>query len=215
MADVLMELADIVVQGKIKEARPKTEQALGAGFDPKEIIFDGLGKGMEIVGSKYEKKEYFLPQVLLSAQTMYASLDIALPKLKVGPIGTTGKIIICVVEGDVHDIGKNIVKAMLMGAGIIIFDLGRDVPIRSIVEKAKAENADIVATSTLMTTTKVGMKEVERMLKEGNLKPSIRTMIGGGPTSKEFADEIGADGWGKDATEAVNVAGALLSSKAK
>lgn len=210
MADILAQLAEVVVKGKIKEAKPLTEQALASGIDAKDIIFNGLSKGMEVVGQKYEKKEYFLPQVLLSAQTMYASLDVALPKLKVGAMGGTGRVVICVVEGDVHDIGKNIVKAMLTGAGMTIFDLGRDVPIKNIVEKAKAEGADIVATSTLMTPTLAGMKEIERMLKEANMKPKVKTMIGGGATSKEFATQIGADAWGYDAIEAVKIAGELI-----
>ena len=206
MTDYLAQLAEVVVKGKIKEAKPLTEQALAAGVEPKDIIFNGLSKGMEVVGQKYEKKEYYLPQVLLSAQTMYASLDVALPKLKVGAGGVHAKVVICVVEGDVHDIGKNIVKAMLTGAGMTIFDLGRDVPIKNIVEKAKAEGANIVATSTLMTPTLAGMKEVERMLKEFNMKPKTKTMIGGGATSKEFAAQIGADAWGYDAIEAVKIA---------
>ena len=210
MADYLAQLAEVVVKGKIKEAKPLAEQAMANGVTAQEIIFNGLSKGMEVVGQKYEKKEYFLPQVLLSAQTMYAALDVALPKLKVGAAGQQAKVVICVVEGDVHDIGKNIVKAMLTGAGMTIFDLGRDVPLKNIVEKAKAESVNIVATSTLMTPTLAGMKEVERMLKEANMKPGVKTMIGGGATSKEFAAQIGADAWGYDAIEAVKIATALV-----
>lgn len=211
MSDVLAQLAEVVVKGKIKEAKPLSEQALAQGIDAKDIIFNGLSKGMEVVGQKYEKKEYFLPQVLLSAQTMYASLDVVLPKLKVGSMGAQGKVVICVVEGDVHDIGKNIVKAMLTGAGMTIFDLGRDVPIKNIIEKAKAESVDIIATSTLMTPTLAGMKEIERMTKEANMKPKVKTMIGGGATSKEFATQIGADAWGYDAIEAVKIATSLIT----
>ncbi|MGD1060805.1 MAG: corrinoid protein [Methanomassiliicoccales archaeon] len=210
MVDYLAQLAEVVVKGKIKEAKPLAEQALANGVTAQEIIFNGLSKGMEVVGQKYEKKEYYLPQVLLSAQTMYAALDVALPKLKVGQAGAAGKCVICVVEGDVHDIGKNIVKAMLTGAGMTIFDLGRDVPIKNIVEKAKAESVNIVATSTLMTPTLAGMKEVEKMLREGNMKPAMKTMIGGGATSKEFAAQIGADAWAYDAIEAVKVAAQLV-----
>ncbi|HVO78212.1 MAG TPA: corrinoid protein [Methanomassiliicoccales archaeon] len=206
MADYLAQLAEVVVKGKIKEAKPLAEQALANGVSAQEIIFNGLSKGMEVVGQKYEKKEYFLPQVLLSAQTMYAALDVALPKLKVGVAGAQAKVVICVVEGDVHDIGKNIVKAMLTGAGMTMFDLGRDVPIKNIVEKAKTENANIIATSTLMTPTLAGMKEIEKMVREGNMKPNTKTMIGGGATSKEFAAQIGADAWGYDAIEAVKIA---------
>ena len=113
---------------------------------------------MEIVGQKYEKKEYYLPQVLLSARTLYQALDVALPKLDKASASAQGKVVMAVVEGDVHDIGKNIVKAMLTGTVLTIFDLGRDIPVKNIVDKAKAENAIIIATPTLMTPTLAGMK---------------------------------------------------------
>ncbi|MDH7509358.1 MAG: corrinoid protein [Methanomassiliicoccales archaeon] len=211
--EILDKLAEVVVKGKIKEAKPLAEQALNAGILPQTIIFDGLSKGMAVVGEKYEKKEYFLPQVLLSAQTMYAALDVVLPKLKVEAAGASGKIVIGVVEGDVHDIGKNIVKAMLTGAGMTVFDMGRDVPLKKYIEKVQAEKADILATSTLMTPTLAGMRELERMLKEAGLKGPVKTMIGGGATSKEFAAQIGADAWGYDAIEAVKIAEDLLKKK--
>ncbi|HOB37918.1 MAG TPA: cobalamin-dependent protein [Methanomassiliicoccaceae archaeon] len=208
--EILEKLADVVIRGKIKEAKPLTEEALAAGIDAKTIIFDSLSKAMAVVGEKYENKQYFLPQVLLSAQTMYQSLDVALPKLVVDANAVPGKIVLAVVEGDVHDIGKNIVKAMLTGAGLTIFDLGRDVPVKNIVEKAKAEEAQVVAASTLMTPTLAAMKEIERMLAEENLKGKMKTIIGGGATSKEFAAQIGADGWAYDAVEAVQVVQNLL-----
>jgi dimethylamine corrinoid protein len=207
---ILEKLAEVVVKGKIKEAKPLAEQALGMGITAQTIIFDGLSKGMEVVGQKYEKKEYYLPQVLLSAQTMYAALDIVLPKLKVGEAGASGKVVIGVVEGDVHDIGKNIVKAMMTGTGLQMFDMGRDVPLKKYIEKVEAEKANILATSTLMTPTLAGMKELEKMLAEKNLKGPVKTMIGGGATSKEFAAQIGADAWGYDAIEAVKIVANLL-----
>jgi dimethylamine corrinoid protein len=210
MTDTLQNLIDVVVKGKIKEAKPLAEKALAEGISAKVIIFEGLNKAMEIVGHRYEKKEYFLPQVLLSAQTLYQALDVALPKLDRQSNGVNGKIVMAVVEGDVHDIGKNIVKALLTGAGITVMDMGRDIPIKSIVDKAKNENANIIATSTLMTPTLAGMKDLERMMKEGGLKPKIKTIIGGGATSKEFAGQIGCDGWAHDANEAVKVATDLL-----
>jgi len=203
-------LIDIVVKGKIKEAKGATQALLDQGVSAKEIIFNGLSEAMKIVGEKYEKKEYFLPQVLLSAQTLYQGLNLALPKLDAASAGAAGKVVLCVVEGDVHDIGKNIVKALMTGAGNTIFDLGRDVPLKDIVQKAKDENAHIIATSTLMTPTLAGMKEIEKMLTEGGLKGKIKTMVGGGATSADFAKSIGADGWGYDANEAVAVATKLL-----
>lgn len=203
-------LIEIVVKGRIKDAKGETQKLLDAGVTAREIIFDGLSKAMEIVGEKYEKKEYFLPQVLLSAQTLYQGLNLALPKLDTASADAAGKIVICVVEGDVHDIGKNICKALLTGAGNTMFDLGRDVPLKDIVQKAKDENANIIATSTLMTPTLAGMKEIERILKEENLKGKVKTVIGGGATSKEFSNQIGANGWAYDAVEAVAVVQGLL-----
>ena len=208
--EILDKLADVVVRGKIKEAKPLAEQALAAGVDPKVIIFDALSKAMAVVGQKYESKQYFLPQVLLSAQTMYQALDVTLPKLKVDANAVPGKVVLAVVEGDVHDIGKNIVKAMLTGAGLTIFDMGRDVPVKNVVEKAKTEGAQVLATSTLMTPTLAGMKEIERILKEENLKGKIKTIIGGGATSKEFSNQIGTNAWAYDAVEAVQVVQGLL-----
>jgi dimethylamine corrinoid protein len=208
--EILDKLADVVVRGKIKEAKPLAEQALAAGVDPKVIIFDALSKAMAVVGQKYESKQYFLPQVLLSAQTMYQALDVTLPKLKVDANAVPGKVVLAVVEGDVHDIGKNIVKAMLTGAGLTIFDMGRDVPVKNLVEKVKSEGAQVLATSTLMTPTLAGMKEIERILKEENLKGKVKTIIGGGATSKEFSNQIGANGWAYDAVEAVQVVQNLL-----
>ncbi len=208
--EILEKLADVVVRGKIKEAKPLAEEALAAGIDAKTIIFDSLSKAMAVVGEKYENKQYFLPQVLLAAQTMYQALDVALPKLEVDANAVPGKVVLAVVEGDVHDIGKNIVKAMLTGAGLTIYDMGRDVPVKNIVEKAKAEGAQILAASTLMTPTLSSMKEIERMLAEENLKGKMKTIIGGGATSKEFAAQIGTDGWAYDAVEAVQVVQNLL-----
>ncbi len=208
--EILDKLADVVVRGKIKEAKPLAEQALAAGVDPKVIIFDALSKAMGVVGQKYESKQYFLPQVLLSAQTMYQALDVTLPKLKVDANAVPGKVVLAVVEGDVHDIGKNIVKAMLTGAGLTIFDMGRDVPVKNLVEKAKTEGAQVLATSTLMTPTLAGMKEIERILKEENLKGKVKTIIGGGATSKEFSNQIGANAWAYDAVEAVEAVQGLL-----
>ncbi len=203
-------LIDIVVKGKIKEGKDATQKCLDAGHDAKDIIFNGLSKAMGIVGDKYAAKEYFLPQVLLAANTLYMGLNLVLPMLQGEGGETKGKVVLAVVEGDVHDIGKNIVKAMLTGLGLTIYDLGKDIPIKDLVEKAKAEGAQIIAESTLMTPTLAGMKECERMLAEEGLKGKIKTMIGGGATSKEFADQIGADGWSYDAVEASHVAAAFL-----
>jgi len=203
-------LIDIVVTGKIKEAKTATQKCLDSGIGAKAIVFDGLSKAMEIVGEKYAAKQYFLPQVLLSANTLYQGLNLVLPLLAGDGGKTKGTVVLGVVEGDVHDIGKNIVKAMLTGLGLTIHDMGKDVPIKDMLQKAKDEKAQIIAESTLMTPTLAGMKDMENLLKEEGLKGKIFTMIGGGATSKEFANQIGADGWTYDAVEASHFAAKLL-----
>ena len=210
MSEQMDALIDIVVKGKIKEGKDATQACLDAGHSPQEIIFDGLSKAMGIVGDLYASKKYFLPQVLLAANTLYMGLNLVLPMLTGEGGETKGKVVLGVVEGDVHDIGKNIVKAMLTGLGLTIFDMGKDVPIKDMVQKAKDEGATIIAESTLMTPTLAGMKECEKILAEEGLKGQIKTMIGGGATSKEFADQIGADGWSYDAVEASKVAAGFL-----
>ncbi len=210
MSEQMDALIDIVVKGKIKEGKDATQACLDAGHDAKDIIFNGLSKAMAIVGDLYASKKYFLPQVLLSANTLYMGLNLVLPMLTGAGGETKGKVVIGVVEGDVHDIGKNSVKAMLTGLGLTIYDMGKDVLIKDMVQKAKDEGATIIAESTLMTPTLAGMKECEKILAEEGLKGKIKTMIGGGATSEEFADQIGADGWSYDAVEASHVASACL-----
>ena len=213
MSAELDHLIDIVVTGKIKEAKDATQKALDAGHAPIEIVFDSLAAAMEIVGQKYAAKQYFLPQVLLSANTLYQGLNLVLPMLQAGDGGDKGAVVLGVVEGDVHDIGKNICKALLTGTGMKVFDMGKDVPLKDFIQKAKDENADIIAESTLMTPTLDGMKQIEKMLKEEGLKGKIKTMIGGGATSKDFADQIGADAWTYDAVECSKVATAIIAAR--
>lgn len=210
MSEKLDALIDIVVTGKMKLAKDATQACLDDGIDAKTIIFDGLSKAMAIVGDKYAAKQYFLPQVLLSANTLYQGLNLCLPLLQGDGSASKGTVVIAVVEGDVHDIGKNIVKAMLTGLGLNVVDLGKDVPIKDIIASAQENNAAIIAESTLMTPTLAGMKQCEADLKENGLKGKIKTMIGGGATSKEFAEQIGADGWSYDAVEASHLAASIL-----
>lgn len=210
MSAELDALIDIVIKGQLKLAKDATQKCLDSGIDAKTIIFDGLSKAMGVVGELYASKKYFLPQVLLSANTLYQGLNICLPLLQGDGSASKGTVVIAVVEGDVHDIGKNIVKAMLTGLGVNVVDLGKDVPIKDIIAKAVETKAQIIAESTLMTPTLAGMKQTEAELKEQGLKGAIKTMIGGGATSKEFADQIGADGWSYDAVEASHLASGIL-----
>jgi methanogenic corrinoid protein MtbC1 len=167
---------------------------------------DGLVDGMNRAGKLYEEEEYFVTDLLLCSDAMYIGLDILRPYLPEasGKDAVTG--VIGVVEGDTHDIGKNLVKIMLETAGFRMVDLGRDVPLKKFVETAKEENASFICLSTLMTTTMGGMETVIQLLEEAGLRDRIKVMIGGGPISQKFADQIGADGYSQNAVEAVKLA---------
>ncbi|MCP8314665.1 MAG: corrinoid protein [archaeon] len=206
--EILKRMADNVVVGEEEAVRKAAEDWVALVKEGKEKAFigivDGLAAGMKVVGDKYEAKEYFLPEVLLSADAMYAGLNVLLPLIPKTEKGAAGTIVLGVVEGDVHDIGKNIVKAMLTAAGYDVIDLGRDVPSKDFVQSAKEKEAQVIAMSTLMTPTLLSMKEVEDKLKEVGMKDKVRTIIGGGTVSEEWRKEIGSDAYGKDATEAVD-----------
>jgi len=183
-------------------------------YDAYEAIDKGLADGMERAGKLFEEEEYFIPELLMCSDAMYAGLDVLKPHLKGDGLEEKHKVVIGVVEGDTHDIGKNLVKIMLEASGFEVVDLGRDVPPRVFVEKAKEINAEIIALSTLMTTTMDGMAEVIDILKKENIRDLFKVMIGGGPISQSFADKIGADGYSVNAAEAVRLARRLVGDVA-
>lgn len=197
--DILNALVDMEDE-KVVELCNKS---LELGISAYETITQGLIKGMDKVGKLYEEEEYFLPEVLICSDAMNAGLDILKPHLDRQLSDRPIKVIIGVVEGDTHDIGKNIVKIMMESSGFVVYDLGRDVPLNRFIDKAEEENADIICMSTLMTTTMPGMKKVIDILNEKNIRSKYKVMIGGGPVSQRFADEIGADLYTLDANEAV------------
>ena len=175
------------------------------GFDAYEAIMDGLAAGMEVVGELFDSQEYFVPEVLMCADALYAGLDILRPQVDMtGREAVKGEVVIGVVEGDVHDIGKNLVKMMFEVAGFTVHDLGADVPIDEFVEKQISTNSDIVALSAMMTTTMMGMKKAIIKLKEKN--PNVMIMLGGAPVTGEIADMFGADGYSENASNAVSEA---------
>lgn len=206
---LLVELADSVVNMDEKLTVDLAQRYIENGLDPYEGINQGLAQGMDRAGVLYEEEEYFIPELLMCSDAMYAGLDVLRPHLKRDKMGDIHKAVIGVVEGDTHDIGKNLVKIMLETLGFEVVDLGRDVPPADFVEKAKEINADIIALSTLMTTTMEGMKEVMRLLENDNLQDKIKVMIGGGPISRSFADKIGAY-YAEDASKAANLAQDLV-----
>ena len=191
--EILKKLSDAVVGGKVADSKAAAQEALDTGMAALDAINDGLVAGMSIVGEKYAAHQVYLPQVLMSAHTMYAGLDILLPAIPKADMGKMVKAATVVVEGDVHDIGKNIVKTMLTAGGFDVIDLGKDVPAETIIETVEKENLNALAMSTLMTPTMDGMKTVVDGLVENGNRAKVKVCIGGPPTSPAFAEEIGAD----------------------
>ncbi len=179
------------------------------GIDASKAIFEGLVPGMEQVGELYEQQEYFIPQLLLSTEAMYAGLNILRPHVTKMDYGVNGVVVIGVVHGDVHDIGKNIVKVMFEVAGFEVHDLGRDVPLEYFVDELLRCDADMVCLSAMMTTTMVGMREIIRRIKEKN--PAAKIMVGGAPVTEEIAQKYGADAFAEDAGQALKDAIKILS----
>ncbi len=199
-------LSDAVLDMDEEETVRISRAVADGKLDAYRAINKGLSDGMNRAGKLYEAEEYFIPELLLCSDAMYAGLDVLKSHLPVDDGGTKVKVVIGVVEGDTHDIGKNLVKIMLETSGFDVVDLGRDVSPRAFIEKAKETDARIIALSTLMTTTMNGMKEVVALLKKGNMKDRVRVMVGGGPISKGFAERIGANGYAANASLAAKLA---------
>ena len=210
--ELYKKIAQSIVDMDEEKTVELSEQVIAENFDAYEAIDKGLSTGMEEAGKLFEEEEYFVPELLLCSDAMYAGLDVLKPHIKINENEVRHKVVIGVIEGDTHDIGKNLVKIMLETTGFDIVDLGRDVPATTFVEKAKEEKADIIAISTLMTTTMEGMNEVIQLLKKEEIRDKFKVMIGGGPVSQNFADKIGADGYSVNATEAVSLAKRLVNA---
>ena len=191
-----------------------TQSALDNNIPPGVIITRGLTAGMEVVGEKFATKEYFIPDMLASAEAVGAAMDILKPLLEASNIETKGKFAIATVKGDIHDIGKNIVTILLRGAGYEVQDLGIDVPIEKIVQTIREEKPDYLGLSALLTTTMVNMGEVIEALKENGLRDKVKVLIGGAAVSDEYAREIGADAYCVDGFHAVKVLDAFHEAKA-
>ncbi|WP_430882633.1 corrinoid protein [Fusibacter sp. JL216-2] len=182
------------------------EQSLQMKIPPLETINEGLIKGMDEVSKLYEEEEYFLPEILMCADAMNSGLEVVQPHLDKNTMTQPLRVVIGVVEGDTHDIGKNLVRILMEASGMEVHDLGRDVPLESFVTKAVEIKADVIVMSTLMSTTMDGMKKVITMLEEKNIRNQFKVFIGGGPISQFYADKIGADVYTNDASEAVRMA---------
>ena len=208
MAD-LSALAESLINGKAPEVKDLTQKALDEGVAPGEILSDGLIKGMSVVGERFKNNEFYVPEVLIAARAMHAGMDVLNPALAASGVEPIGTVLLGTVKGDLHDIGKNLVAMMLEGAGFKVVDLGIDVPPEKFVEAAK-EGGDVIAMSALLTTTMTAMKTTLEALEEAGVKDKIKTMIGGAPVTQNYADEIGADGYARDAASAADKAKELM-----
>ncbi len=208
---LLKELSDGVVNFDEDKVAEAAKRVLEEGLDAYDAIMNGMAAGMEIVGDLYDKHEYFVPELLLCADALYAGLDILRPHIKredqVDKL--KGQVVLGTVQGDVHDIGKNLIKLMFDVAGFTVHDLGRDVPLEKFVEEQVRTDSEIVALSAMMTTTMMGMKKVVEMIKKKN--PDVMIMLGGAPVTKDVADLFGADGYAESAGNAVQEAIKMIS----
>jgi len=212
MSEVLVQISNTVIEGRMKDIAALTNSALASGLTPKDVLDKGLMPGMDVVGAEFKKGKKFVPEVLLSARTMQTSLDILKPILAEAGDKMTGKAIIGTVKGDLHDIGKNLVGMMLEGSGFEVVDLGKDVSPEKFVEAVKKEKPDIVAMSALLTTTMRSMGHTVTALKEAGLRDGVKIMIGGAPVTSDFARQIGADAYASNAPAAAEIAKKFVSA---
>lgn len=211
---VLEQIVQATVEGDAERCVALAQQVLDEGVDPLDAINDGFTKGMIIVGEKFARMEYYLPDLMRSARAVNAAMEVLKPHLLQREASEAqGTVVLGTIQGDLHDLGKNIVKIMLQASGFDVHDLGVDVPVRRFVEKAEEIDADIIAASALLTTTMAYMPEIAKLLTEMGVRDKYLIMLGGAPVSRDWALEAGADGYGENATEAVEVAKRLVQEK--
>ena len=211
MIEQLQYIFDAIINGEAGDVSVGVQTALDSGIPADDILKQGLIPAMKEVGAKFESGEFFVPEMLISARAMQTGLGLLKPILATAEIKSSGKIVIGTVEGDLHDIGKNLVVMMLEGAGFEMIDLGSDVVPEKFVEAVRANQPDIVAMSALLTTTMPSMKSTITALKTAGLRDKVKIIIGGAPVSEDYAGEIGADGYASDASRAANLAQELCS----
>lgn len=208
--ELIKELQDAVINFKIDDAKRLAEEAVQVGADAYAMTMEGLAGGMEVVSEKFDNHEYFVPETLLCAKALYAALDILKPHIKTTGHETKGQVVLGVMQGDVHDLGKNLIKAIFESAGWSVHDLGRDVPIQKFVDEQLRTDSDIVMLSAMMTTSMVGMKKLIPRIKEKN--PKVKIMIGGAPISEKTVEEYGADSTADNAPNALQEAMTMLET---
>ncbi len=190
-----------------------TRKALGEGIKPGKLLYEALTPGMDIVGKEYEKGNKFIPEMLMSAEALSGAMELLEPFFARSELSRAGRVIIGTVEGDIHDIGKEIVSMMLKGAGFEVYDLGVDVPTEKFVERVRQEKADIVGMSAFLTTTGLRFQDVIEALQEAGMREQVKVMIGGTAASKKYTETIGADGYGANASAAVRLAKSFMSKQ--
>ncbi len=209
---VFEEISAYLQKGNANKVKETVLAAAEAGIDPEEILTKGMLSGMDIIGEKFKKNEIFVPEVLIAARAMKIGTDALKPYLAKAGVQAKGTVVIGTVKGDLHDIGKNLVKMMLEGKGINVIDLGVDVPAEKFVDSALENNAQIICCSALLTTTMGEMRNVTALVKERGLNDKLKVMVGGAPVTQAFADEIGADVYTQDAASAAQEAIKILSA---
>lgn len=208
--EVLNAIAEQLQLGDDEQVRALTEQAIAQGVEPKAILDDGLIAGMNAIGILFRNHEIFLPDVLMAAKAMYAGMDLLKPLFVQGGIPSRGTVVIGTVKGDLHDLGKNLVGIMLKGVGYEVIDLGKDVAPEAFVDAAASSGAKLIGMSALLTTTMPAMKAVIELLHARGLHGQVRTIVGGAPVTRAYADQIGADAYAFDAAKSVECVNAML-----
>jgi corrinoid protein of di/trimethylamine methyltransferase len=201
-SEIINGLTNAVVNGKKDQAVELANQALAAGIEPYKAVIEGLAKGMEIMGEKYDKKQAFMPHLLMASNAMYGGMDVLTPHMKSEGGSKRAVLVIGSAEGDVHDIGKNLVKTMMSAMGFEAIDLGKDVPIGKFTEAAIEHKADVISVSTLMTSTMDNMEKIVKSFTEKGIRNNVKIIVGGAPITPDYAAEIGADTSKPDAMEA-------------
>jgi len=210
---IVEDIKESIINMDGDKAKELTQEAIGEPLEAEKILKEGLIPAMEVVGKEYEVGKKFIPEMLLSAEAMKGALELLRPLLAKSKVKAAGKVVMGTVEGDVHDIGQNLVSTMLEGGGFKVSSLGTDVPAEEFVAAVKEESPDIIGMSALLTTTMPHMKDVVAALIESGLRDKVKVMVGGAVLNQQFADEYGADGFAPDAASAVRLAKRLINGK--
>ncbi|MBT3272152.1 MAG: corrinoid protein [Spirochaetales bacterium] len=204
--DILKDISESLQKGKAAEVKELAQKGIDEGLGSKEILENGLMAGMSIIGDKFKKNEVYVPEVLIAARAMHAGIDVLKPHMAAGDMSDKGTVVLGTVKGDLHDIGKNLVKIMMEGKGLKVIDLGIDVSSEKFVEAAQENTAEVIACSALLTTTMTEMENVVKAFEEAGTRDKVKIMVGGAPVTTSFCESIGADRYAPDAASAADEA---------